>query len=230
MKKWFTHFFELLFPRVCGACGKSLVQYEDTLCLHCEVQLPRTRMHDEADNRIEKLFWGRADIQAATALLKMPKKGIAHHLIHELKYNNNETVGSKLGTMLGHELKASHRMNQFDCVIPVPLHPRKKSMRGYNQCDSIADGVAKALKTEVSKDNLVRQVFNNSQTRRKRYERWENVNSIFKVKHPDELKNKHVLLVDDVITTGSTIEACAMELTKIEGLKLSVATLAMPVH
>ncbi len=230
MRSYIDGFISLFFPVCCDACGRQLVMHEETLCIGCQMKLPRARMHDEKDNRIERLFWGRSDLAAATAFLKMPKKGVVHHLIHELKYNNNQAVGSRLGMLLGHELKNSQRMNHFDVIIPVPLHPKKLAIRGYNQCDSIAEGLSKVLEAEFSKDNLIRVKFNTSQTKRKRYERWENVESIFAVRFPHLLENKKVLLVDDVITTGSTIEACANELNKIEGIKLSVASLAVPIH
>ncbi len=230
MRAYIEGFISLFFPVSCEGCGRQLVTHEDTLCIGCQTQLPRARIHDEKDNRIERLFWGRADILSGTSFLKMPKKGVVHHLIYELKYNNNEAVGTKLGKLLGHELKASERMKNFDVIMPVPLHPKKLAMRGYNQCDSIAEGLNQVLEVELSKDNLVRVKYNNSQTKRKRYERWENVEFIFDVKNPELLKGKHVLLVDDVITTGSTIEACANALSKIEGLQLSIASLAMPVH
>ena len=230
MHSYLEGFLSLFFPRCCEACGNQLVTQEEIICLSCQVKLPRARLHDQIDNRIERLFWGRADICAATAFLKMPRKSVVHHLIHELKYNNNKDIGVKLGKLLGQELQLSNRMNQFDVVIPVPLHPKKLAIRGYNQCDYIAEGISHVMMSEVSKDNLVRIKFNASQTRKKRFDRWENVESIFEIKFPEALKQKRVLLVDDVITTGSTIEACANTLNKIDGLQLFVASIAFPMR
>lgn len=186
-------------------------------------------MHDEQGNKLERLFWGRTDIQSATAFLKMPREGTVHKLIHELKYKENKNVGIRLGKLFGTELHASQRMNQFDFIIPVPLHPKKMYLRGYNQCDCIAEGITATLGSELMTDNLCRITFTQSQTRKSRYERWKNVETIFGVRNPSQLEGKRILLIDDVITTGSTIEACSNVLNKIQGLKLSVASLAMPI-
>ncbi len=230
MLSYIDGFVSLFFPLCCEGCGRQLVTHEEILCLGCQMTLPLARIHEDKDNKIEQLFWGRADILSATSFLKMAKKGVVHHLIHELKYNNNQAVGAKLGKLLGHELKRSERMCQFDIVAPVPLHPKKYAIRGYNQCDSIAEGLSVVLQAELSKGNLVRVKYNVSQTKKKRYDRWENVEDIFDVINPELFENKTVLLIDDVITTGSTIEACANKLNKIPGLQLSVASLAMPVY
>ncbi len=186
-------------------------------------------MHDERGNSLERLFWGRSDIFAATAFLKMPKNGMVHTLIHELKYHENKNVGVRLGKLFGHELTKSTTMNQFDIILPVPLHPKRLYTRGYNQCDCIVSGLEQTLEAAASYDNLVRIKYNDSQTRMARYERWKNVETIFSIKNPEALAGKRVLLIDDVITTGSTIEACANILTKIEGVRLSVAAIAMPI-
>lgn len=226
----FESLLALFFPRCCEACGSPLVLQEETICLSCEVKLPRTRLHDVVDNRLEKMFWGRADIAAATAFLRMPRHGMVHQLIHNLKYNHQPEVGVKLGQLLGLELQKSQRMNQFDIIIPVPLHPIKQRVRGYNQCACIAEGIGNVMSVDVSIDNLVRTKNSSTQTRKRRFNRWENVSEIFELRFPDDLKHKHALLVDDVITTGATIEACARLLNRVEGLKLSVASLAVPQH
>lgn len=186
-------------------------------------------MHDESGNKLERLFWGRTDIEAATAFLKMPREGTVHRLIHELKYKENKSVGIRLGKLFGTELVSSQRMNHYDYIIPVPLHPKKLYLRGYNQCDCIAEGLSHTLGSEMLTDHLRRIVFTQSQTRKSRYDRWKNVETIFGVRNPEILEGKRVLLIDDVITTGSTIEACSNVLNQIRGLRLSVASLAMPV-
>jgi ComF family protein len=223
-------FASLFFPVYCTACGQTLIIGEESLCLKCQVALPRTYMHDDRGNRLEKLFWGRVDIRAATAFLKMPRQGVVHHLIHELKYHDNKNIGIRLGKLFGLELKSSQTMNEFDAIIPVPLHQQKLYTRGYNQCDCIAEGLEQVLGIPTIRDNLVRIKYNDSQTRMGRYQRWENVETIFNVREPQSLKDLRILLVDDVITTGSTIESCANALNLIPGLKLSVASLALPVH
>ncbi|MBL0315316.1 MAG: ComF family protein [Flavobacteriales bacterium] len=222
-------FSALFFPAYCAGCHRSLVKGEESICLYCQSRLPRTAMHDERGNKLERLFWGRTDIEAATAFLKMPREGTVHRLIHELKYKENKSVGIRLGKLFGTELVSSQRMNQYDYIIPVPLHPKKLYLRGYNQCDCIAEGLSHTLGSEMLTDHLRRIVFTQSQTRKSRYDRWKNVETIFGVRNPEILEGKRVLLIDDVITTGSTIEACSNVLNQIRGLRLSVASLAMPV-
>lgn len=219
----------LLFPSYCSACNRNLMHYEKAICLHCQSHLPRLHICDQADNVVEKVFWGRFNPESATALLKMPRNGMVHRLIHRLKYHNDREVGERLGALLGHELSLSRRMNTFDVIIPVPLHPKKLHLRGYNQCDCIADGIAEVLGAAVLRDNLSRVQYNGSQTRRGRMSRWGNVKDVFWIRYPELLEGKHVLLIDDVITTGATIEACARAILKVKDVKLSVAALAIPV-
>ena len=204
------------------------MHYEKAVCMHCLTHLPRLQMHDERDNAVEKLFWGRIDLEAATAFLSMPRNGISHRLIHRLKYHGDQEVGERLGALFAHELLESERMKGIDVIVPVPLHPKKLHVRGYNQCDCIAKGMAETLGAEVSLNNLTRTHFSASQTRRGRISRWSNVKDIFWVREPEKFENKRILLIDDVITTGATIEACATALKKIQGLQLSVAALAVP--
>lgn len=220
-------FFLLLFPDYCAGCTRLLVKGESAICFSCQASLPRLNQHDYRDNKLERKFWGRTDVLMATAFLKMSKKNIVRKIIHDLKYHDNKSVGVALGKLLGIELSKSNDMNQFDFIIPVPLHPKKLFQRGYNQCDCIAEGLSESMNIPVCNNQLIRAQFNKSQTRKSRYKRWENVEGIFAVKDQQYLANKSVLLVDDIITTGSTIEACATELNKIDGLKLSVAAIAI---
>jgi len=204
------------------------MHYEKAVCMHCLTHLPRLQMHDERDNAVEKLFWGRIDLEAATAFLSMPRNGISHRLIHRLKYHGDQEVGERLGALFAHELLASERMKGIDVIVPVPLHPKKLHLRGYNQCDCIARGMSETLSAEVSLNNLTRTHFSASQTRRGRISRWSNVKDIFWVREPEKLEGKRILLIDDVITTGATIEACANALQKVKRVQLSVAALALP--
>ncbi len=219
----------LLFPEYCAACATPLVKGEEAICFHCQVRLPKTAMISEYDNQVERLFWGRADVRAAGAFLKMPKQGMVHQLIHLLKYHDYKQVGVRLGKLFGHELKQCRRMGDFDVIIPVPLHPKKLFARGYNQCDCIAEGIEFITERDVMCDNLVRLHHTDTQTRKSRFDRWKNVETIFNVRNPELLEGKKVLLVDDVITTGSTIEACANVLTAIPGVRLDVVSIAVPV-
>jgi ComF family protein len=154
---------------------------------------------------------------------------MVHRMIHELKYRDNQEIGEKLGMLFALELFESKRMSQIDMLVPVPLHPRKEKMRGYNQCHAIARGMQQILNCEVDKNNLVRKSFTSSQTRKGRFERWQNVGTLFDVKNPALFENKRIMLVDDVITTGSTIEACAHVLKSIGGIKLMAGAIAFPV-
>jgi ComF family protein len=225
---YLTDFGTLFFPKYCSSCNRNLMHYEKAVCLHCLSKLPRLHMHDEIGNEIEKLFWGRANLEAATVFLSMPRNGITHRLIHRLKYHGDQEVGERLGSLFAHELLQSERMKNIDVIIPVPLHPKKLHVRGYNQCDCIARGMAETLGIEISTNNLTRTHFNASQTRRGRISRWSNVKDIFWVRQPEKLEGKRILLIDDVVTTGATIEACASALTKVKDLRLSVAALAVP--
>lgn len=227
---YLADFSNLFFPSYCAGCGNMLYKNEDSICIKCLAALPRTHLHDERNNKLEKLFWGRTDVKSASVFLRMPKRGLVHRLMHELKYHNNPELGERLGHLFGVDLAGSASMNTFDAVLPVPLHPRKELQRGYNQSACIASGIHEPLKAALSTGNLIRELHTSSQTRKSRYERWENVSEIFTVVKPELLEGKHVLLIDDVITTGSTIEGCAIALNQIPGLVLSVAALAMPVH
>ncbi len=225
---WLSDFGHLFFPNICAACGRNLLTGENALCISCQVALPRTRFWARKENDIEKLLWGRVDLQLADAFLLMPKKGVVQRLIHELKYKGNQDLGLQLGRLFGKEIMNHSKFNHIDVLMPVPLHPHKKRIRGYNQCDLIAAGMNEWLQTDLHTETLIRTNFNSSQTKLSRYNRWSNVEEIFILNEPATLYGKHVLLIDDVITTGSTIEACAQAIQKAGDVKLSVASLAIP--
>ena len=216
----------LFFPNNCAGCSTSLLKNEKTVCLKCQFALPYTRFHNDRNNRVNKLFWGKSDVHSATSLVFFEKDTRIQNLMHELKYNGRTAVGDQLGTWLGQELMETEEFKSVNTIIPVPLHPKKQRIRGYNQSDFIADGIGNAMNVEVDKRSLVRTRFSETQTRKSRFNRWENVSTIFKVKHPKELENKHILLVDDVVTTGSTLDACAKVLLELPNVKVSVATIA----
>jgi ComF family protein len=226
--KWISDFGQLFYPNICAACGNNLLTGEQALCISCQVALPRTRYWARKNNDLEKLLWGRVDLQLADAFLLMPKKGMVQHLIHELKYKGNQELGVQLGRLFGKEMSRHHRLHDVDVLLPVPLHPHKKRIRGYNQCELIAEGMNEWLKTSLETETLIRTHHNSTQTRLSRFKRWSNVNEIFTLSEPDAVYGKHVLLIDDVITTGSTIEACAAAIRKSENVRLSVASLAIP--
>lgn len=175
---------------------------------------------------IARVFWGRTKIHSATSFLFFNKGGNVQQLMHALKYKSRKDVGEYAGKLFGMELNSSALFNTIDMVIPVPLHEKKLHQRGFNQSKVIADGIGKAMNKPVENGILVRVVYTSSQTKKSRYERWENVRNAFTVTYPEEIEGKHILLIDDVLTTGATLEACANALLEIEGVKVSVATLA----
>jgi ComF family protein len=222
-------FISLLFPRLCYACGRHLMRNENLICTECYVVIPRTNYHCEKDNPVAQLFWGRCMIEKAAAFSYYNKGSRIRNLIHYLKYKGISEIGYELGRIYGLSLEASGFTKDIDLIIPVPLHPEKKRIRGFNQSESISMGIADAARLPVDIKSLSRAVVSATQTKRSRYERWTNVEGIFQVIDPQTILGKHVLLVDDVITTGSTIESCSNELLKIEGVKVSVVALAFAV-
>lgn len=219
----------LLFPHYCPGCGESMNAGEQTICTKCLSQLPKTFFSNEKDNRIEKLFWGRIEIEAAAAFLRFSQDGLVQRLLHALKYYEVPEIGEKLGRLFGKELSETPRMHDIDAVMPIPLHPRKLKLRGYNQSLSIAQGISDTLGIPVEQ-SLIRVKNNDTQTRKSKYARWENVSTVFGVTSPEKLENQHILLIDDVITTGSTIEAAAQSLKQISGTKITIGALAFPMN
>jgi ComF family protein len=225
MLSYFRDFLSLFYPDLCQSCGYSLVKGEETICIRCQIMLPRTNFHLQAINPVIRHFWGKVPIHAATAYYFFYKGEKVQHLIHQLKYKGRPEVGVKVGKLLGLDLKKSEQFGDVDVVVPVPLHADKLRVRGYNQSEEIAKGVAAAYNIESA--NLVKRIrHTDTQTRKHRFERYKNVEKVFIVTEEQAVYNKHVLLVDDVITTGSTLTACAEELLRVEGTRVSVAAMA----
>jgi ComF family protein len=222
----FKDLIALVFPNNCAACDQTLYRNERTLCTKCRFDLPKTNYHSDSDNKLAQLFWGKLTIEAVTALYHFDKGARVQHLLHELKYKGNTAVGEVLGNLLAHEMKNSKQYHSIEGVVPVPLHPKKKRKRGYNQSYFIAKGVAEVLEVPVLNQSLIRIQHSDSQTRKSKFNRWKNVSSVFATKKNDTIAGKHVLLVDDVITTGATLEACAAQLLKVDGVSVSIAALA----
>ncbi len=224
-----TDFINLIFPAACLACGKTLLKNEPHICTNCRYDLPQTNYHLLDNQEIKQRFLGRVKLDFASAYLFFRKGGSVQAMLHALKYKGNEEIGKILGNWYAAELKkAGH---QWDVVLPVPLHPSKLRKRGYNQSDSFAEGLAEVLETNWEKDNLVRLKANISQTKKSnRVERWQNVDSIFGIKEPRKLRDQKVLLVDDILTTGATLEACAQAVLEAGCQSISIATIAVTVH
>ena len=226
LKDFLSDFAALFFPDLCAACGKNLFKGESEICHSCIYKLPLTQFHADPENRVARQFWGRIDILQAGAYLYFQKGTRVQNLLHQLKYNKRPEVGKRLGELYGYELAQSPVFIKPDLVIPVPLHPKKLKKRGYNQSSSIAEGLGKILDIPVSEDNLYRKSHTETQTKKSRFARYENMKEAFDLRNPEALAGKHVLLVDDVLTTGSTLEACAIKMQEKVDLKLSIATLA----
>jgi ComF family protein len=220
-------FINLIFPSACAACGNVLMNNERIICLSCNYNLPRTNFHFDPHNPVAVTFWGRIRIEHATAFYFFNKGSKFRHLIHELKYNGRKDIGIEMGRIFGYEIMQSDGFRSADIIIPVPLHIKKLKKRGFNQSECIARGISEAMNKPMDTHSVKRVVQSSTQTRKTRYERWLNVEGIFKVIDPAALTGKHILLVDDVITTGATLEACAAEILKIEGTKVSVAVMGV---
>lgn len=216
----------LLYPSVCAACGSSLFKWEKLVCTRCRSFLPKTGYEMNEDNPLARLFYGKVRLKAVTACFFFSKEGKVQHLIHELKYKGNSDAGIFLGQELGKSLKDAPLFQGLDYLIPVPLHPKREKQRGYNQSMMIAQGISEEIGVPVDDKFLFRSVNTATQTHKTKEERWQNVKDIFELKHPELLEGKYVLLVDDVLTTGATLEACALTLSWVPGITISCATAA----
>jgi ComF family protein len=217
--------FDLLFPRTCSGCNDLLASGENYICAECLYKLPRTGYWNEDDNPVAKKFWGRIYIENASSYLHFQKGGRLQNIIHQMKYRNKREIGLILGKMFGSELKNT-RYASAELIVPVPLHFSKFRKRGYNQSEWIAMGISEVLGIPLNTNTLVRNIASESQTKKVRYDRWANVMNVFNISNPDALQNRHVLLVDDVLTTGATLEACANAVLGVPNTKVSVVTLA----
>lgn len=223
----FRSIINLLFPKVCYACHNTLHDYETTICTNCRHELPVTNFHFNNDNAIKNTLYGRAVIEQGTALLRFEKKGLTQQLIHNLKYRGHQEIGTVLGDWLGAELKTINTYKTVDVVIPVPLHKSKQKKRGFNQVERFGKQIAKALDAKYVDNVLIKITNTKSQVRKMRIARWTNNDQLFAIKNPECISNKHILLVDDIITTGATLEACIAVLNHALNLKISIATMAI---
>jgi ComF family protein len=221
----FSDFASLFFPEYCLGCSGGLIKGEEILCTNCLVKLPRTGYIDIEENPIKEKFIGRLPIKNAWAFLRFRKEGIVQHLLHQLKYNDQPEIGIRLGKLFGKEMK-DNGFSQFDLIVPLPLHASRKKNRGYNQSEKFAEGLSASLEIPLNADCCVRLKNTQTQTRKNRSERWENVEFAFHVKQRSVIENKHILLVDDVMTTGATLEACGRQLMNSGCKELSFACIA----
>jgi ComF family protein len=226
IKSYLNDFSHLFFPHNCLGCGTDVLHNDELLCTKCSFDLPETNFTETPNNPIEKIFYGRTDINAATAAYYFTKDSVIQQLLIQLKYKSNKEAGIFLGKKLGEQLNVAERFKDVDILIPLPLNRKKENIRGYNQAAIICDGIAEVFNRPIIKNAVIRNQFTETQTHQDRVHRWQNMQEVFSVRHKKILENKHVLLVDDVITTGATLEACATAILKISGTKISIATVA----
>lgn len=222
----FNDFLGLFYPQLCVSCEENLYRHEDLICTKCLFNIPYTNYHLVDDNPVSRLFWGRVEIFKATSFLHFDKGGKVQNLIHKFKYRGQKEIGLVLGQNFGRYLKDADGYSTIDIIVPVPLHADKVKTRGYNQSEWIAKGLSFSMKIPFDSTNLIRTKATETQTKKTRWERWENVKSVFKIVNHKRFANKHILLVDDVVTTGSTLEACANMILEIENTTVSICTLA----
>jgi len=225
LKEIKNSFFHLLFPHICNGCGSNILSEESMLCMRCISEMPETNFQLHINNPVEKIFWGRLPLISATAQYYFTKESLMQHLMHQLKYKGNKDLGRQLGRLMGTDLMETTRFNKIGALIPLPLFPAKEKRRGYNQATILCEGIAEIMRVPILKDVIIRTQHTATQTKKGRMERWQNMEGKFQLVNPAKIENKHVLLVDDVITTGATLEACGQELIKASRTKLSIASL-----
>lgn len=224
----FRDFLRLFIPHICPLCGESMLRDEHVMCFACKTDLPETNFHlYPDDNSLAQTFWGRTELGFAVACYYYTKGLKVQKLVHMLKYKDKKDVGEEIGRHCGQMLKGNCILDDVACFIPVPLHKKKKRIRGYNQAEVFANGLSESLGIPVDTTSLQRIAFTETQTRKNRFARWKNVKETFHLANPEQISNKHVVIVDDVITTGATLESCISELKKAEKVKVSVIAIAV---
>lgn len=225
--KMLSALVDLFFPLVCHICKLQLTDNEASLCTTCRHNLPVLNFNTTQEDAIKKLLYGRAKIENGAALFSFEKKGSVQQLIHQLKYKNQQDLGVFLGDWLGEALSKNEAYKNIDIVIPVPLHKKKLKRRGYNQVTKFGQQIAKALQAEYVDNVLIKVTNTASQVNKSRFARWSTNTQLFAMHNNTQINNKHILLVDDIVTTGATLEACIAVLNKADHVKISVATMAI---
>lgn len=225
----FHNLMHLFFPHVCEGCGTDILNNNTILCAACHEKLPETNFLANNNNLVEQKFYGQLQIEAAGAAYYFTKEGMLQHLIKQLKYRNNKEIGLYLGRQLGNFLAQADRFSSVDVIVPLPLNPKKEKKRGYNQAAVIAEGINSVWEKPVNTKAVARKIFTETQTHKDRISRWQSMRNVFDVKNTSALTGKNILLVDDIITTGATLEACGEKILEIPGTKLFIATVAFTI-
>ena len=225
----FHDFINLFYPKTCNCCERPLLDHEKVICTSCLHQLPLTNFQPNNENQADKVFYGRAEINAAYALLLFRKKNMVQLLLHQLKYKRQFEISYFLGEWTGEILKNSNRFTNIDMVIPVPLHKKRLKERGYNQTEGFAKEIAKSLNAEYRDDLLTKTSSSKKQALKNRISRWNLMEQSFQLTNASAVSGKHILLVDDILTTGATLEACINCLRNSEKIKISIATMAITI-
>lgn len=218
--------FQLLFPETCAGCGNVLLNNEKVICIGCRHNMPFTQQHANPENETYCRFYGRLAVEHASAMLYFHKKGIVQHLIHNLKYKGNQKIGSILGDWYANDLLSLSILKDVDMVIPVPLHKKRLRERGFNQVTTFGESLAAGLGVPYNENVLMRKIYSITQTAKNSLARGEIKSNLFEANAAEEHTGKHFLLIDDVVTTGATLEACGKALLKIPGARLSIVTIA----
>lgn len=224
---YWTRLLDLISPRLCVVCGERLTVTEQDVCTRCCLHLPRTGFHRQPqENVMARMFWGLIPIERAAALFYYEAAAETSRILYELKYHDHPEVGETMGRLLAREIEGSGFFGGIDMLVPIPLAKKRQRQRGYNQSLMLARGVSEVTAIPIYDQVVRRTVFTETQTRLGRRERQENVENVFELKNPDGIEGKHLLLIDDVVTTGATVTACARELLKVSGVRISVLSLA----
>ena len=218
-----THLF---YPSLCPGCRKKETEPDELMCISCYNTLPYTGFESIRDNPVEQLFWGRTPLNFASSSFFYVERTPIQRLIHEIKYKENKKLGVLLGEDMGRLLAPAFKEFNIDIMLPMPLHPKKQKKRGYNQATLLCKGIRNTTNCSYNDVLLIRNTNTSTQTKKSRIERWENVHDVFTLTHPEQLTGKHVVLVDDVITTGASTEACASILLQNKCASVSVCSLA----
>lgn len=227
LKIWLMSFVRLIYPCRCAMCGRVLEEGEEIICMKCNMNMPRTNFHHWTDNPVERMFFGKVRLERASSFLYYRKGSDVRNLLYKVKYKGYEELGVKMGRLIAAELSECGFFGGMDVIVPVPLHPDRLKLRGYNQSELIARGISEITGIPVDASSVLRIRPTETQTHKSVHERWENVNGIFCLHSPERFAGKHVLIIDDVLTTGATTTACADAFGEAEGVRISVLTMAV---